>query len=713
MRVATSDMNKPRTRQLRILNLEDDCNDSELIHEELASEWPQAEFVRVETREDFVAALEQDDFDLILSDYNLPNFHGLSALTLAKEQAPELPFIFVSGKIGEERAIACLRQGAEDYVFKHNLAKLSLVMHRALNETRERQARKQAENTLQKNEQRFRTLTLATSQIVWTTNAEGEVYEDQPLWRAYTGQSEEESKGSGWCKAVHPDDIDSVMAAWLTAIRNCSVYEIEHRIRRHDGEYLDFSVRGVPVLEPDGYVREWIGTCTDITDQKHSQALIWRQANFDPLTELPNRQMFYDRLAQEIVQSNRTDLPLALLLIDLDEFKEVNDTLGHDKGDLLLQATTHRIAECIGESDTLARLGGDEFIVILPQLTDTHRAEDVAQQILNRMTEPFHLANELAHVSVSIGITQYPNDATETRSLMKSADQAMYLSKNLGRNRFSHYRPELQEAAQKRLRLTNDLRKALAANQFQVYYQPIIELATGSIHKAEALIRWFHPDKGVVSPAEFIPIAEVTGLINDIGFWVFQQAACQVKHWQQKLNPNFQISVNRSPAEFYHMHATKHVPCNQFLQELGLTGQSIVYEITEGILLNNNSRVRATFKHFSDANIQVALDDFGTGYSSLSYLKKFDINFLKIDKSFIDHLTENTHDLALCEAIIVMAHNLGLKVIAEGIETEQQLKIIMEFGCDYAQGYLFSKPVPPEVFEKIDGVNIHKVMPEN
>lgn len=702
-------MNKPRAGQLRILNLEDDPNDSELILAELLCEWPHAEIVRVETCADFIAALAQGGFDLILSDYNLPDFDGPSALALAKAEVPEVPFIFVSGEIGEERAIECLKQGAEDYVLKHNLDKLPLVMHRALNETRERQARQKAEHTLQKNEQRFRTLTLATSQIVWTTNANGEVHEDLPLWQAFTGQSEDDAKGMGWCSAVHPDDLDRVRAAWSIAICNQSAYEIEHRIRRYDGEYRDFSVRGVPIIDQDGLVLEWIGTCTDITDQKHSQALIWRQANFDPLTELPNRQMFYDRLAQEIVQSNRTDLPLALLLIDLDEFKEVNDTLGHDKGDLLLQATTHRIAECIGENDTLARLGGDEFIVILPQLSDIHHAEDVAQQILNRMTEPFPLANELAHVSVSIGITQYPNDATETRSLMKCADQAMYLSKNLGRNRFSHYRPELQETAQKRLRLTNDLRKALAANQFQVYYQPIVELATGSIHKAEALIRWFHPEKGVVSPAEFIPIAEVTGLINDIGFWVFQQAARQVKHWQQQINPDFQISVNRSPAEFYHMHANKHAPCNQFLQELGLLGQSIVYEITEGILLNNNSRVRATFKHFSDANIQVALDDFGTGYSSLSYLKKFDINYLKIDKSFIDHLTENTHDLALCEAIIVMAHNLGLKVIAEGIETEQQLKIITEFGCDYAQGYLFSKPVPPEIFEEIDGVKNIKI----
>lgn len=706
-------MHKSVSGKLHILNLEDDRNDSELIYAELAGEWPQAELVRVETHADFITALAQGGFDLILSDYNLLGFDGLSALELAKTLAPDLPFIFVSGEIGEERAIACLKQGAEDYVLKHNLAKLPLVMRRALNETRERQARLQAEKTLQRNEQRFRTLTLATSQVVWTTNAKGEVYEDLPLWRAYTGQSEYDARGMGWSNAIHRDDIDRVMATWITAVRSRSIYNIEHRIRRHDGEFRHFNVRGVPIIDQDGNVREWIGTCTDITDQKHSQDLIWRQANFDPLTELPNRQMFYARLAQEIVKSNRTCLPLAMLLIDLDEFKEVNDTLGHDKGDMLLQAATHRITECIQESNTLARLGGDEFIVILPQLGDIHHADDLAQRILNRMTEPFALGNELAHISVSIGITLYPNDATEIRSLMKNADQAMYLSKDLGRNCVSHYTPKLQETAQKRLQLTNDLREALAVNQFQVYYQPIIELATGSIHKAEALIRWFHPERGEISPAEFIPVAEATGLINEIGFFVFQQAARQVKKWQQQFNPSFQISVNRSPAEFHDLYATQHATCEQFLLALDLSGRSLVYEITEGILLNNDSRVANTFKHFKDANIQIALDDFGTGYSSLSYLKKFDIDYLKIDKSFINNLTENTYDMALCEAIIVMAHKLGLKVIAEGIETEQQHKIITDFGCDYAQGYFFSKPVPAEIFEKIAGDKNHILKPQH
>jgi EAL domain-containing protein (putative c-di-GMP-specific phosphodiesterase class I) len=277
----------------------------------------------------------------------------------------------------------------------------------------------------------------------------------------------------------------------------------------------------------------------------------------------------------------------------------------------------------------------------------------------------------------------------------------MYLSKNLGRNRFSYFTSSLQEAAQNRLQLTNELREALASNQFEVYYQPIVELKTNKIHKAEALIRWNHPSRGMVSPAKFIPLAEETGLIVDIGFWVFKQAALQVKSWQKLYAPGFQISVNRSPVQFKNNIAESHLPCLDYLKDMEITGQSIVFEITEGLLLDTHFGVIDTLLKFRDVGIQVALDDFGTGYSALSYLKKFDIDYLKIDKSFIDHLSTDIKDLALCEAIIVMAHKLGLKVIAEGVENEDQRKILANAGCDYAQGYLFSRPVPPGEFEKL------------
>ncbi|MEJ2361125.1 MAG: EAL domain-containing protein [Gammaproteobacteria bacterium] len=441
----------------------------------------------------------------------------------------------------------------------------------------------------------------------------------------------------------------------------------------------------------------------DITERKKTEELIWRHANFDSLTSLPNRRMFHDRLEQEILKSQRSSLPLAVLLIDLDDFKEVNDALGHDQGDILLKEAASRIANCVRETDTVARLGGDEFTVLLPQLTETNHADNIAQKIISRLTEPFTLSDNMTYISASIGITLYPVDASDVDTVLKNADQAMYLSKQLGRNRFSYFTQHLQEEARNRFKLTNELREALATNkQFEVFYQPIVELATGSINKAEALIRWHHPERGLVNPAEFIPLAEDTGLVIDIGYFVFQQAVQQARLWQRLFNQDFQISVNRSPIEFQDYYKRNHLRHLNYMRDMEQAGKSIVFEITENMLLKaENTGVSELLLEFRDSGIQVALDDFGTGYSSLSYLKKFDIDYLKIDQSFIKNLSIDNNDVVLCEAIIVMAHKLGLRVIAEGIETEAQRKILTDAGCDYAQGYLFSRPVSATDFEKL------------
>lgn len=437
----------------------------------------------------------------------------------------------------------------------------------------------------------------------------------------------------------------------------------------------------------------------DITERKISEELIWKQANFDLLTQLPNRRMLYDRLAQEIKKANRASTPLALLFIDLDRFKEVNDTLGHDIGDTLLVEAARRIVACVREADTVARLGGDEFTVILADAEEMGSVERVTENILQKLAEPFQLGSEVSYVSASIGITLYPNDAITIEGLFKNADQAMYVAKNQGRNRFSYFTPLLQEAALTRLRMTNDLRGALAASQLLVYFQPIVELATGHIKKAEALIRWQHPERGLVYPAEFISLAEETGLIFEIGDWVFRESARWVKRWRAVLhNADFQVSVNKSPVQF-RIVAGQHNTWLAHMQEMELPGESIVIEITEGLLLAADSPVNTALLTFRDAGVQVAIDDFGTGYSALSYLNKFDIDYLKIDKSFIGNLAPGSSEMALSEAIIVMAHKLGLKVVAEGVETEEQRDLLLAAGCDYAQGYLYSRAVPPEQFE--------------
>ena len=474
-------------------------------------------------------------------------------------------------------------------------------------------------------------------------------------------------------------------------------YETVHR--RKDGTDFPVNIFLQLVKQGDGSSL-FVAITRDITEKKKSDDFIWQQANFDTLTGLPNRRMLYDRLAQEIKKSHRSGLPMALLLLDLDHFKQVNDTLGHAQGDVLLVEAARRIAECVRKSDTVARLGGDEFTVILSEMEDVNSVGRIAQNIIERIAAPFQLLQESTYVSASMGITLYPNDAQDVDTLMKNADQAMYVAKNSGRNRFSYFTAVLQESAQTRMHLISDLRKALPGKQLVVYYQPIVEMASGKIHKAEALLRWQHPERGMVNPAQFIPLAEESGLIHEIGDWVFHEAARELKRWRELFVPEFQISVNKSPVQF-RKDGSDCVSWPSYLRAMDLPGHSLVIEITEGLLLNAEINVTENLLAFRDAGVQVALDDFGTGYSSLSYLKKFDIDYLKIDQSFVRNLQDDPDDQALCEAIIVMAHKLGLKVIAEGVETEQQRDLLAAYGCDYAQGWLYSKAIPAGEFEAL------------
>jgi diguanylate cyclase (GGDEF)-like protein/PAS domain S-box-containing protein len=540
-----------------------------------------------------------------------------------------------------------------------------------------------------------------SSEGMVVTDADNRIIAVNPAFSKITGYSFEEVKGKNPKMLKSGRHDRAFYHAMWGEITSAGQWQGEIWDKRKDGEIHAKWLTINTIRNDDGTIYRYVALFSDITEKKKSEELIWRQANFDTLTGLPNRDMFRDRLGHEVKKSIRAELPLALLLVDLDQFKEVNDTLGHAMGDKLLIEAAHRISSCIRESDTVARLGGDEFTIVISEISDNTHVEDVAQKIISKLSEPFDLGNEVVYISASIGITLYPNDSIDIDALMKNADQAMYVAKNKGRNRFSYFTPLLQDLAQRRLRLTNDMRGALEAGQFSVHFQPIVALATGRIIKAEALIRWHHHERGMVGPAEFIPLAEETGLINEIGDWVFKESARWAEHWRNRFAPDFQVSVNKSPVQFRTENRHFTSQWAEYLRELGLPGGNMVIEITEGLLLNADANVTEELLRLRNADIQVAIDDFGTAYSSLSYLKKFNIDYLKIDRSFVNNLETDPDNMALSEAIIVMAHKLGLKVIAEGVETEGQRSLLAGAGCDYAQGYLFSKAIPPEEFEKL------------
>ncbi len=557
--------------------------------------------------------------------------------------------------------------------------------------------RKQTENSLKLAAMVYQN----SREAMMVTDRDGMIVAINPTFTRVTGYSMEEVLGNNPRMLQSGEHTPEFYTAMWNQLHKNGHWTGEIVDKRKDGTLYPAWLSINAVYDGKGEVQSWVAQFSDITEKKDAEQQIWRQANFDQLTGLPNRRMFLDRLGEEIKKSRRSGMPMALLFLDLDHFKLVNDSLGHDMGDLLLQQAADRLRECVRESDTIARLGGDEFTLILNNLNDSDRVGAIAQKILWKLAEPFKLGNEQAYVSGSIGITLYPADATDAEGLLKNADQAMYGSKKAGRGRYQYFTPAMQDAALRRIRLSNDLREALARNQLSVVYQPICTLKSGSILKAEALVRWQHPEDGMISPALFIPVAEECGLISTIGDLVFNDVVRNCKDWQA-LQPGIQISLNKSPAQFNSSGREGQTePWLQVLQQQQLPGSSIVVEITESLLLDVRPEITRQLLALRDAGVGVALDDFGTGYSSLSSLRKFDIDFLKIDSSFIRQLTPGSEEQILCAAVISMAHNLGLQVVAEGVETAEQAELLKGLGCDHAQGYYFSPAISAADFKQL------------
>jgi diguanylate cyclase (GGDEF)-like protein len=422
-------------------------------------------------------------------------------------------------------------------------------------------------------------------------------------------------------------------------------------------------------------------------------------AQHDALTELPNRMLLHDRIGQAIAQAQRNRGVLALLFIDLDRFKTVNDSLGHPVGDRLLKMVGERLVACTRGSDTIARIGGDEFVVLLGNLEEPEDARHVAQKVLDALSEPVTIDGHELKVTPSVGICAYPHDGEDVETLMRNADTAMYYAKQMGRNNYQFFTQAMNDAAQERLLLENDLRHAIDRSEFTLHFQPLLEVRTGAIRGLEALVRWRHPDRGLVPPSEFIPAAEETGLIGPIGEWVLRQACAQARAWHEAGHPELQVSVNCSAQQFQREGFVDTV--GRVLRETGLSAARLDLEITESVIIQHSEEVIARFKRLEDMGVRIAIDDFGIGYSSLSYLKRFAVHQLKIDQSFVRDIHSDPDDAAIVSAIIAIAHSLGLEVVAEGVETPEQLAFLKSLGCDAAQGYYFSKPLPPEEFAEL------------
>ncbi|OAI17153.1 diguanylate cyclase [Methylomonas lenta] len=436
----------------------------------------------------------------------------------------------------------------------------------------------------------------------------------------------------------------------------------------------------------------------EIEEVKQARQSLDYMAHFDALTDLPNRTLLKDRMDQAISQAQRKQRMVGVLFLDLDNFKVVNDTIGHTCGDELLKSVAQQISDCLREGDTVARLGGDEFIVLLPDLSDTQDAAKVANKILELLNSPFDIGQHEVYASVSIGISIYPHNSKNMEGLLSNADGAMYYAKKLGKNNYQFFTPEMNRSAQQYIKLEKYLRRALEQNEFVLHYQPQVDVKTGRIIGMEALIRWMNPKLGLVNPADFIPLAEDTGLIVPIGAWVLKTACKQAKFWQQNGFP-IRVAVNMSSRQFHQIQSqqqSQHPLLDDVLNALDesdLPPELLELEITESILMQHLDTTMEILNALKNIGIRLSIDDFGTGYSSLSYLKRFPIDILKIDKSFVNDITTDPSDKAIVAAITVMAQQLKLEVVAEGVETLAQLEFLRKLQCNFVQGYYFSKPL--------------------
>jgi len=872
---------------VRILLVEDALTDAELAIREIRKTEIAHEVLRVDTRTDYERALETFRPDLIISDFSMPTFDGLSALKIAREKFPEIPFIFVSGTIGEETAVESLRRGAVDYVLKGNLKRLGPAIHRALEESKKRAAHRAMQQALRASEERFRTIVETTMEWIWELDAQWRLIFSNAAVSQMLGYQPEELLGIDCRRLMHDDDRRALEAAstvelgmpqqqgwktWTLRWRHkdggyrwleCNALtlldeqgktigyrgadrDVTERIQQEEKIARLSRIKSVLsginstivrirdrqelfkeacriAVEHGGFMMAWIGwlnpdtrevqpvasagaaadlllepmefsaredspegqgpvglalrrqrpvICNDVANEAW---LPWREkllacgcrskaifpltvgdrslgvlvlhagepqvfteqelellselandvsfaldylekeeklnylAYYDALTGLPNRNLLQDRLQQALAYAQRYKRLVAVLFVDIDGFKNINDSLGHKAGDELLRVTADRLKSCLREGDTIARLSSDEFALILSDQASEETVLQTMQRIVASVVRPATIGDHQIVVSCSIGCSLYPKDGATDAVLLRNADTALYRAKQLGHGTSQFYVQEMNASLNERLRLEQALRGAIEREELSLLYQPQIDLRSKQVVGAEALLRWRHPELGQVSPASFIPLAEETGLIVPIGEWVLRAACLQSKTWQNMGIPLPRIAVNLSARQFRHKALSAQIA--EILAATNLPPHFLELEITESMIMHNTEEAITTLGELHGMGIRLSIDDFGTGYSSLSYLKRFQVHSLKIDQSFVRDITSDPDDAAIAAAIVSLGHSLKMTVIAEGVETAEQSAFLEILGCDEVQGYHFGKPMSALDFEQALGNGLYAILP--
>jgi diguanylate cyclase (GGDEF)-like protein len=558
-------------------------------------------------------------------------------------------------------------------------------------------ASKLAEERLRQSESRFRSLLALSSDWYWEQDAHLRFTEVAGMdpHRDRLGVGEFLGQTGLDHGQLQVGEADFARYKVLTTARQ-PFRDLCHTARDADGEWRFISFSGEPVFDGDGRFSGYRGIARDITQSRRADEKILRLAHFDELTELPNRTMFMQTLKRAFSLAQRRGKQFALFFIDLDRFKNINDSLGHESGDQLLQDVARRLRDNLRESDSVARLGGDEFVVLVEDCADPRELNSIAQNILNAVGRPYVLSGQEYHVTGSIGISTYPTDGQDPAALLKNADIAMYLAKDRGKNNFQFYSAQQNAHSFERLALESALRHALGRDEFVLHYQPRVDIPTGRIVGVEALLRWNHPDLPMVLPNQFIPLAEETGLIVPIGRWVLRTACAQSALWRHEGLPALRMAVNLSARQFSDDGLIDDIA--DALAQAELAPNGLELEITESMVMQNPERAVTTLNRLREIGISVSIDDFGTGYSSLGYLKRFPIDNVKIDRSFIKDLPHDTDDAAITRAVIAMAQSLRIRVIAEGVETREQLQFLRDHDCNECQGYFLSRPLPASNF---------------